>query len=399
MKIKQSIAPHFRLTGTTREIMISQLLGCCALLCSGIILHGFRAVVMTFFGITGASLIEIISRFAVKKQQNLDDFNLSSLVTGILCAILLPVNCSVWLPFFAGLFAVGIAKLPFGELGSSPFNGAAAGYCFASILGANLGSVLNRAKLGTVDRAVFDLLPERCYIYLSGYLPIFTQTSVGQRKVSDIVSPHMLLRAGVDPNLSGGRILLGNYNGAMGVTIGLLVVVCAVWLFFRRSIAWQASAAFCATVAVLSLVFRWNGIPAIISPVYDLLTGSVLCAAVFLCGDIMTAPHLKSARVFYGIGCGVLTIVLRRTGSIEGGEIFAVLLMNALSDPIDRAAWSLRRKGFSVSNELHKLKAAIKKKLNIKGGPFDDVDLDSLEYGKWGDVSRLGKDVKDDEEI
>lgn len=396
LKLRQASAPFFRLTSGVKDIMLSQLPACCALLCAAVALHGIRALLLAFFGVLGGIAVEMLWRFSSKKQQNLSDFaEMTSPVTGLLCALMLPANSSFWVAFFAAVFAVAVARLPFGgELGHSPFNGAAAGFCFAAVTCANLAGTINSAKLSAAERAIYEALPSRCFVYLKGYYSIFVTPRPLQPVVSEHISPNMLLRAGTDPGLTPGQIIGGNYNGGMGVTLGVLIIACGVWLAVRKSMAWQASAACCVSVALISFIFPWGALSRTQSAVYDLMTGFTLFAAVFLCGDLFTAPHIASARMLYGVGCGVLSVILRRTGAIEGGEVFAVMLMNAVSDPIDRLSWKLRREGFSMGGALRRLRDRIKRKLKINQTPIDEIDeLEARRRGEEGDLSGFGKDV------
>lgn len=382
MELRQSIAPHFRLEETARTIMINQLIACAPLLLTGIIIYGFRALVMAFSGVCGAVLVESLWRFLAKQEQTFTDF--SAIVTGVLIALMLPANASVLLPFFAAAFAIGIVKLPFGGFGRTPFNCAAAGYCFIALTCATGRGMYNRALLSVAERDIFDKLPQNFFTYTHDYLPAFANVPVSDSKVSDVISPLVLLRAGVDPKYSAGEILFGGMLGPMGAGIALVIVACAVWLFFRRALALQSVLSFCVTVILSSLIVGWNGIPRLLSPVYDLLGGATLLAAVFIFGDIFTAPHMRSARILYGICGGIITIVLHRAGSIECGEIFAAVIMNACATPLDRLVWHCRQRGFSLTKLLERIKQRLKKIFRLRSGPFDDIDLDELDFSRRG---------------
>ncbi|MBE6752933.1 MAG: hypothetical protein E7559_01030 [Ruminococcaceae bacterium] len=386
MELRQSIAPHFRLEETARSIMLSQLAAVAVLLSVAIAMYGFRALIMGFAGACGAVLAELLWRYLAKQQPTITD--LSAVVTGLMIALLLPANASVLLPLFAAVFAIGVVKLPFGGFGRSPFNCAAAGYCFIALVCAGGRSLYNRALLDIADREIFDRLPQQFFTYVKGYITPFANITTSETELCGLLSPPVLLRAGVDPDLSAVELLFGGMRGPMGCTIGLLLIACAVWLYLRRSIAWRASAAYCAAVIVISFFAPWKSVSRTMSPVYDLLSGAVLFAAVFIFGDIFTAPHTRSGQLIYGICGGILTIVLRRTGSIDCGEIFAALMMNACASPIDRLVWSLRQRGYSLSGEWARYKQRLRKALRSQRGSFADIDLDELDFsgkGGWDD--------------
>lgn len=376
MQLKQSVAPHFRLEETVRSTMLSELIAAGALLAAAVVLHGFRAFIAGFLGVCGALLVEILWRWLAKQEQTFTD--LSAVVTGMLIALLLPVSQPVLLSFFAAAFAVGIVKLPFGGFGRAPFNAAAAGCCFITMLCAAGKGAYNRALLSAPEREIFDKLPQRFFTYAGGKIPVFANIVPSESHLSDEISPLVLLRSGTDPELSIGKILFGGMFGPAGAGIALLVILCGVWLYFRHSLAWQSAIAYCASVAAVSFLFPWEGVPRLMSPVYDLFGGAVLLTAVFIYGDTFTAPHFRSARILCGICGGILTIVLHRTGSVEYGELFAALIMNACATLFDRFVWSCRQRGISMTKTLDKLKQRLKKVFRFRSGPFDDIDLDEL---------------------
>ncbi|MBQ4313617.1 MAG: RnfABCDGE type electron transport complex subunit D, partial [Clostridia bacterium] len=159
-RLLSSLPPHFRLTEKPSDIMLSWLLAACAPIIPALCVYGFRAFVMAALGVLGAVLTEAVWCRAARREQTIGDF--SALTTGVLCALLLPASAPIWLPFAASVFGIGIAKLTFGALGRSPFNAAAAGYCFAALSGATLLGSYNSALLSAEQREIFLALPERC---------------------------------------------------------------------------------------------------------------------------------------------------------------------------------------------------------------------------------------------
>lgn len=373
IELKSAAAPYFRKPQPVRDIVLGRFAAALLLLLPALFIYGFRALLSSGAGVLGAVAFEALWRAVQRKEQTVGDF--SAVTTGLICALLLPANVPLWLPLCAGAFAVGAAKLPFGALGRSPFSAEAAGFCFAALVGANLSASYNAARLSTAERVVFSGLYERTFGYVRAILPIFGDVPVSAN-VSDMLSPSASLHAGVDPRLGFGDILFSGAKGPMGTTFIALILLAAVWLLFRRIIAWQASIAFAAGVVVCSLLSAYDCVPVVMSPVYDLFTGAVLFSAVFLVGDIFTAPHTGSGRMIYGAVCGLLAVAIRRVGSVEGGEIFALMMMNAVASPIDRFVWYCRQRGISVEGYRGSLAKRLKKRFKPKGR--FDIDVDEL---------------------
>lgn len=373
MELKRATAPYFRQRESIQSIGLSRLAAAGALLIPALFVHGLRALFMALSGVAGAVAVEALWQFVRRKDQSLGD--LSAVYTGLLCALLLPAAAPLWLPFAAGAFAVGAVKLPFGGLGRSPFCAAAGGYCFAAMLGAHLTGRYNSALLSVEQQQIFTRIPQRSFVCREGILPLLADVSVTP-ELTDSMSTAIQLRVGTDPRLSLWGLLFTGAAGPMGGALAVMAFACAVWLLIRRVFAWQSASVYALTAAALSLVWPWQVEPYLMNPLYELLTGSVLICAVFIAGDILTAPHTGSGRALYGLGAGILTVIFRRVGSTEGGEVFALLLMNAAASPLDHFVFWCRARGISLAAYRHRVTSALRKKFGAKGR--FDIDVDEL---------------------
>lgn len=373
MELRHATAPYFRQRESVQSIGLSRLAAAGVLLVPALFVYGLRAALLAASGVLGAVLVELLWQFARRREATLGD--LSAVYTGLMCALLLPPSAPLWLPLTAGAFAVGVVKMPFGGLGRSPFSAEAGGYCFAALVGADLLSAYNSALLSVPEQQIFSALPERVFAHSRQALPVMADVTC-LADVSAMLSTQMELRVGIDPGLNVWGLLFTGAYGAMGMAVAGLPLLCAGWLLLRRVLAWQSSAAYAATLLVLSMAAPWKGVSIIEMPLYELMTGSALLCAVFLAGDIFTTPHTGSGRVIYGLGAGILTVIFRRVGSTEGGEVFALLLMNAVASPIDHFVFYCRARGISLAAYRHKISNILKKKFGAKGR--FDIDVDEL---------------------
>ncbi len=373
MELKHATAPYFRQRESVQSIGLSRLIAAGGLLVSALFIYGFRALFMAVSGILGAVATEALWQFMRRREASLGD--LSAVYTGMMCALLMPAAAPIWLPFAAGVFAVGVVKLPFGSLGRSPFSAEAGGYCFAVLVGANLLEKYNTALLSPTEQQLISRLPDHVFGCAKDALPLLGDVPCSPN-ISDMLSTQMQLRVGLDPGLNIWGLLFTGVAGAMGAAVTVMSLVCAGWLLSRRALAWQSSFAYVVTLACLSLVVPYRGISFLERPLYEVLAGSALLCAVFLAGDILTTPHTGSGRAIYGLAAGVLTVIFRRIGSAEGGEVFALLLMTALASPIDYFVFFCRGRGISLAAYRHRISAAFKKKFGAKSR--FDIDVDEL---------------------
>lgn len=384
MHLQQSIPPHFRRRDSVRDISLVLLIACAVLLVPAVLLYGFRAVIMVLSGALGGLVVEGLWRFFSNKEQTVGD--LTAITTGVMCAMLIPASCPVYAPLVAAAFAVCAAKLPFGGPGRSVFCPAAVGGCFALLCWGNFKDDYS----GSRRSVLFQSLAERCYGYASGDLPLFSNIDTTSGSIAERVSPLVLLSAGeqntvsssdavaavCDPRLSASDFFLSGFNGAMGTTAFVLILLCGLFAALFGSCAWQSSVGFICSAAVLSFVFPYSSLPMWQSPLYDIFASATIFSAVFLAGDIMSAPHMHTARFMYGICCGALTILLRRIGAVEGGELFAVALMGPVAPAIDQMVWASRQKGISFTAARRRLRRKLRRALHINPGPFDSFDFD-----------------------
>lgn len=316
MNLKRTNVPLIRSESTVASMMRDALFALVLLLVLPVVRYGFRPAVMAV--VTGAvcAVSEVLFNLIRKLNRGLSDC--SPMVTGFIIALMMPVNATLWLPCTAGLFAILVAKGPFGSTGRNPFNPAAAGIAFVTVCWPSL---------------VFSY----CDPELVRNLPLFADCSV-----PTAVSPDAVLKSGLKPQILPFDMLWGDFPGPVGTTAVLVVAACGLYLFLKRTARWEITAFFLAAAAFIAAFFPRIACSAMTSVKYELLSGSLLFCSVFLVTDPVTAPHTTAGRCMYGAFAGAMVMVFRRYGAYQQGAVFAVLIANALAPLMDDLVFRAR---------------------------------------------------------
>lgn len=325
MNLKTAIAPHIRKTDSARSVMLDVLIPLTMLLIVPLMYNGARVFVLTGVSIVSAMVFETL--FCVLSHRPVTLSDLSAIVTGFIISVMLPVSAPLWLPVVACGFAILIVKMPFGGLGRSPFNPAAAGLAFVTI-----------CFPGEVFRYRDTKLISNLDLFAS---PDFTGA----------LSPAAMLHSNTRPDIYPTEMALGNYPGPMGTTAILVILACAVYLIMRRTVAWQTPVCFIGTAALYALLFPRIPGNRIDSVIFEMLSGSLVFAAVFMATEPSTSPKSNMGRAIYGALGGLICMLLRTFGAYEQGACFAILIINSVSSEIDFAVLKLRKLAGGVPNE------------------------------------------------
>jgi len=272
-------------------------------------LYGPRPAMMLAVSLLTALVCDFI--VAKMRRQHYDASENSSLVFAAAFTLMLPATAAYYIVAAGTALAILIGKHAFGGAGSFPFHPSALAYA-----------------------AVTVSWPEPLFKYPKPF------SAIGVFDTSSAVmaesSAHVLRSGGV-PNIPSLDLVLGNYAGPMGATFCLVIGAVAIYLLLKRRISFELPAAFLATCALISVIFPRVATATRVEVLkYELLSGALVYAAVFLLGDASTAPKNRLARVAYGVLAGFLTMMFRYYGSYELGVCFALLLTGAFSSYLDR---------------------------------------------------------------
>jgi len=286
-----SCSPHIRAKDTTQSIMRDVLIALMPALVAAVLHYGMRSLVVTAVCVVFACLSEYVMQKACNKPVTVSD--LSAAVTGVILAFNLPVGIPLWIAAFGSIAAIAFVKQLFGGLGQN----------FA-----------NPAITGRV-------------ILLVSFAGKMTDWTTGYPVAVAGATPLASLAAGSELP-SKLDLFLGNIGGCLGETSKLALLIGFAYLLVRRVISWHTPVAFVGTVFVLTALLGQD-------PIYHVLSGGLMLGAIFMATDYATTPSNSKGRLVFGIGCGVLTVLIRVFGSYPEGVSFAILLMNIMTPHIE----------------------------------------------------------------
>ena len=299
-QVKVSNSPHIRSEDSTRQIMLDVIIALIPALALAVFVFGARALVVTAVSVAGSVVFEWLYNKLLKKPCTIG--NCSAIVTGMLLAYTLPVTAPLWMVLIGDLFAIVIVKALFGGLGKNFMNPALGGRAFLM-----------------ASYPVF--MTTWCKVHTT--LPLF-----GTPDITSSATPLSFLKEGKLPDVSLADAALGMVGGCIGEVSALAQLVGGAWLVYRRVISLRIPVAFIGTVAVLTLIFPKGDVGAFNWMAYELLTGGLMLGAIFMATDYASSPVTPKGQIIYGIGCGVLTVLIRYFGSYPEGVSYAILIMN-----------------------------------------------------------------------
>lgn len=299
-----SPSPHIHTADNTRRIMGDVVLALIPALAVSTYVLGLRVLFVTFVAVASCVLFEyLISRLFLKRKATIGD--LSAVVTGVLLAFNLPVGIPWWIVVIGALIAIGIGKMTFGGLGCNPFNPALTGRIFLLIA--------YPVEMTDWTTGVPDALSG------STMLPA--------------VKYHLTSLADVNfAHLFGGVM-----NGSMGEISAVALLVGGIYLLVRKVISWHIPVAVLGTMALFAFAtaigqgdLMWQ------LPLFHLMAGGAMLGAIFMATDYSTSPMTHKGMLIYGVGIGIITMVIRLWGAYPEGMSFAIFIMNAATPLINK---------------------------------------------------------------
>lgn len=310
-----SIAPHIRSEESIPRIMWAVNIALLPAFLMSIRYFGPRAIIVVSITVLSCVIFEAITQKMLKKKVTVSDG--SAFLTGLLLGLNLPSSIPLYQPVIGSLVAIVITKHLFGGLGYNIFNPALIGRAFMLITWPR--------PMTTWYKPVADFTSMDA---LTTATPLGILKEEGIEKLIETFGDKMTLYT---------SLLLGNRAGSLGETSVLALLIGAAFLFYRGYITWHIPFSFLATVAVLTWIFGGKGALFAGDPILHLLSGGLIIGAFFMATDYVTAPAVRKAQILFGIGIGVITVLIRLKGGYPEGVMFGILLMNCFAPLLDRA--------------------------------------------------------------
>lgn len=300
------LSPQLRQPSTTRAMMVDVMVALAPALGMAVFFFGLRALVLTAVSVSSCVLFEALYRLLTKQRQSIGD--LSACVTGLLLALSLPASAPYWVPVMGAAFGIIVVKQFYGGLGRNFMNPALAGRMLAGtlpILMTTWPQPMQKLSLTAVDAV-------------------------------SAPTPMSFLHEGALPPQGLDVMFLGQRGGCMGEVSAFMLLLGLVYLLLRRVISLRIPLSYLGTVAVIALLSSPEGAFPLVWTAYQIMGGGLLMGAVFFATDPATTPVTPRGQVMFGVGCGLLTLLLRFFSPYPEGVGWAILTMNCMVWLLDR---------------------------------------------------------------
>ena len=317
-------APHTYSGDSVRKNMLLVILALLPAYVVSVFEFGWGALITAAISVLACVGTEwIISRFLLKeKRQTIGD--LSAVLTGLLLAFNLPSSIDWWIVLIGAVVAIGVGKMTFGGLGQNPFNPALVGRVFLLISFPAQMTTWPVAK----GFATSYLDAE------TGATPLYYLKYIVKEHASEDSSVIEQVQKSIEALPQLKDAFLGMMGGSLGEVCALALIIGGIILICCRVITWHIPVSIIATVALFAACLGWagmlpEGMDTCHFVAYQLLTGGLMLGAFFMATDYVTSPMTAWGKIIFGVGIGVIVMVIRTWGAYPEGMSFAILIMNA----------------------------------------------------------------------
>ena len=312
-----SPSPHVHSGESTSRLMFNVVLALMPAFAVSLYYFGVGALIVTLLAVGSCVIFEyLIQKFLMKGNPTITDG--SAIVTGLLLAFNVPSNLPWYIVVIGSLVAIGVAKMSFGGLGSNPFNPALVGRVFMLI---SFPVQMTSWPLPVASRLQYlDAVtgPTPLAILKEGLKNGETISQMG-----DKIPSHM-------------QMFMGLMGGSLGEIAAFALLIGFAWLLFTKVITWHIPVSIFTTIAVFTGILWMINPETNADPIFHLLTGGVMIGAIFMATDYVTSPMNPIGMWIFGIGIGLLTVIIRVWGAYPEGVSFAILIMNAFVPLLNR---------------------------------------------------------------
>jgi len=357
-RFELAISPHVGSPQTTRKIMFDVVIALLPALAAATWFFGPGALLLVALSTATAVGVEYICLKFMKRPVSFA-FDGSAVVTGILLAYNVPPGVPWWLPVLGSAFAIAVGKQAFGGLGHNIVNPALLGRAFLMasfpILMTAGWAAPESWRTGedcgwdtnAIVQEELAILPGADAISGATPLNVLKQTfdldessrtalAEGETEVAaELEARAVSTRSALSSSGTYANLFLGRRGGCIGETSVLLLLIGAVYLFARGVLEPRLPLSYLGAVAVFAWIFGGSGWFDG-DPLFHVLAGGVVLGGFFMVSDMVTTPVTPKGRIIFGIGAGLITMIIRRWGGYPEGCSYSILLMNLVTPLIDR---------------------------------------------------------------
>jgi Na+-translocating ferredoxin:NAD+ oxidoreductase subunit D len=313
-------SPHIRSQASVSRIMWLVAIALLPALGGSVYFFGFRSLLLVAISVASSMLFDALAQRAFGRKPT--PFDGSAVITGLLLAYNLPPGVPLWMPVMGAIFATFVVKQLFGGLGHNFINPALAARAFLMVSWPTHMTTMWLKPFGTAPLSGLDAV--------SGATPLAFVRRAAELVPQGMDLNELLRQANSLAELK--RLFFGNVGGCLGETSALLLLIGALFLIILRVIDWRIPLSYIGTVMALALVLPNNHL----TPLFHVFSGGVILGAFFMATDYVTSPITGKGRIIFGIGCGIITMLIRLYGGYPEGCSYSILLMNVATPFIDR---------------------------------------------------------------
>ncbi|MDP3387056.1 MAG: RnfABCDGE type electron transport complex subunit D [Eubacteriales bacterium] len=291
-------SPHIRSHDTTTTVMLDVVIALVPALIASIYFFGITAAVTVALSIGSAVGTEALIQKITKQRVTIND--LSAVITGLLVGFNLPPATPWWIPVIGSIVAIAIGKQVFGGIGNNFINPALAG---------------------------------RAFLVASWPVQMTAWVNPGSVDTVTAATPLALLKASSETIQPLTDVILGRIPGSLGETSAILLLIGGAYLLYRKVISWRIPVAYIGTVALIAYVTSSFNLT---HTAYHIFGGGLMLGAIFMATDYSSSPVTNKGKILFGIGAGLLTMIIRLYSSSAEGVTYSILFMNVATPLIEK---------------------------------------------------------------
>ncbi|MFA6366735.1 MAG: RnfABCDGE type electron transport complex subunit D [Candidatus Hydrogenedentales bacterium] len=305
-----SSSPHSFTPVTTSRMMLSVIIALIPAVGYGVYLYGFSALALVFVSVAAAVAAEYLFRKLIKATTTIGDF--SAVITGLLLALILPPKTPLWMAALGAVFAIVVAKEFFGGLGANPFNPALIGRAFLLM---SFPAAITTWSMPNGLPLAADALS--------------TATPLALMKQGSSLADVATYFGASDVGAFMRQLFMGYRSGSLGESSILLIVLGGIFLIAIGIVQWIVPVSVIGSAFVFAWIFGMN-------PFFAVLSGGLVFGAFFMATDYSTRPLTPAGQAIFGVGIGLLTILIRKLGGFPEGVTYAILTMNIVTPYLNK---------------------------------------------------------------